>query len=144
MGTIVDELEERQRYKDRVSENSARVAVAWATFDTVGQGSVYFDEKIDFDVTFIEQPMVAYGGTIDADELSNMQALDAGDAGILPVCCGFVTDWDTDTRGYYTGAWVAVRVYFPDGVAIDAEVEMTHNFTFTAVALKDVPTAVDR
>lgn len=143
--TIVDELESRRRHADQVRENSARIAQQFATFDTTGQGSVAFEDKVDFQVTFIEKPMVAYAGELDIDDLADVQNVEAGEMPMLPISCGFVTDWDIDTRGYYVGAWCAVRVYFPpeDLVDVTLDVEMTHNFTFAAIALKDVDTTLD-
>lgn len=145
MGTIVDELDNRRRYADQVRENSARIAQQFATFDTTGQGSVAFEDKVDFQITFIEKPLLAYGCELDLDYLAEVQDVEAGEMPALPICCGFVTEWDTDHRGFYTGAWCAVKVYFPpeDLVDVTLEVEMTHNFTFAAVALKDVDTTLD-
>lgn len=144
MGTIVDELDHRRQYADQVRENSARIAQAFATFDTTGQGSTQFEDKVKFDVTFIEKPMVAYAGELDLDDLADVQNVEAGEMPILPICSGFVTDWDTDDRGYYTGCWIAVRVYFgpEDLVEPTLDVEMTHHFTFAAIALKDIPVDV--
>lgn len=142
--TIVDELDARRQYADQIKENSARLAQAFATFDTTGQGSKEFDKRCKFAVTFIEKPIVSYCSELDVDVLADMQNVDPGEQPILPIATGFVTNWDTDDRGYYVGCWVAVRVYFPveDLVDITMKVELTHNFTFSAVALKDVPVDV--
>lgn len=144
MATIVEELDDRRHLSDQVQENSARLAQAFATFDTTGQGSKEFDERCTFGVTFIEKPIVAYCSELDMDVLADMQNVEAGEMPILPITSGFVTEWDTDERGFYTGCWVAVRVYFPyeDLIDITMRVEFTHNFTFSAVALKDVPVDV--
>lgn len=142
--SIVDELDARRQYSDQVQENSARLAQSFATYDTTGQGSKAFDKKCKFGVTFIEKPIVAYCAELDLDVLGDLQNVDAGEMPVLPICTGFVCEWDTDERGYYTGCWVAVRVYFPyeDLIDIKMKVEVTHNFTFSAVALKDVPVDV--
>lgn len=144
MATIIDELDARRQFSDQVKENSARLAQAFATFDTNGQGSIEFEKRCKFGVTFIEKPMVAYAAELDMDVLADMQNVSAGEMPTLPLASGFVTEWDTDERGYYTGCWCAVRVYFPyeDLIDITLKVELTHNFSFSAIALKDIPVDV--
>lgn len=142
---IYTDLERRRADVEQVQENSGRMAEAFARFKSVGQGSIQFDERVDFDVTFIEEPYFRYGSYLDVDELENLLDNDQ-DAGTppFPVCSGFVTDWDQDDRGFYVGAWVAVRVWFPYEANIWPElpVEIMHHFSFTAVAIKDVPTDI--
>lgn len=148
MATIVDELDKRRQYSDQVAENSARLAHAYATFETTGSGSMIFEERVDFDVTYIEQPIISYGSVLDADDLADAQGFDEGDPPVFPISSGFVVEWDKDDRGYYVGCWVGVRVafmqedYYSFSGSGTVEVEMTHNFTFSAVGLKDVPVTV--
>jgi len=139
---IYDGLEGRRAEIERHAENAARNAEAFARFKSTGQGSIEFPERVDFELTFIEEPYMSYGGYIDLDDLDDKLANEAGTTmPPLPICCGFVTDWDRDDRGFYVGAWVAVRVWFPPeaNVRVDLEVEMSHHFSFKAVAMKDVP-----
>ncbi len=141
---LFDDLERRHAERDRHQENSGRLAQAFAKFHSVGQGSIEFGRRVDFDLTFIEEPYVTYGAQIDLDELGELLATPVADPPPLPSASGFVTEWDIDERGFYTGCWCAVSVYFPTTLAVpvDAKVDMFHHFTFTAIAIKDVPVDV--
>lgn len=138
---VLEEQERRRAEIERHRENSGRLAQAFAKFDTEGQGYVEFADRIDFGLTFVEQPYVTYGSALDLDDLADLLDLEPGATPPLPLASGFVTEWDRDERDFYIGAWIAVRVYFPmeDGVTADVEVPVTHYFTFTATAIKDVP-----
>lgn len=135
------ELEERRAEIEQHAENSARLAEAFAKFDTQGQGSVEFNERVDFGLTFVEDPFVHYGAEIDLDALDDALGNEAGAMPPLPLCSGFVTKWDQDDRGFYVGCWTAVRVWFPyeSNVSLNIGVPVKHHFTFKAVAIKDVP-----
>lgn len=128
---------------DRHRENSARHAQAFAQFHSTGQGALEFHQRVDFRTTFIERPFVAYGSEVDVDELAELldHDSDTNDMPPLPLACGYVTDWDTDERGFYLGAWCAVRVHFPPEAEVPTTVpvEMYHHFTFAGIAMKDVP-----
>lgn len=110
---LLDDLDRRRELAARDAENSARLAQSYAVFTTKGQGTLIHNKRIKFDTTFIEQPIVSYGCVVDLDEVAD--ELDYGDSDDmpLPVCTGYVTEWDQDDRGFYTGCWVAVRVYYP-------------------------------
>lgn len=137
-----DDLEHRRGRIEQVNENSGRMAEAFARFRSVGQGSIEFPDRVDFGLTFIEEPYMSFGSFVDTDALDELLGDTSGNLPPqLPLCSGYVTDWDRDDRGFYVGAWVGVRVWFPyeAGVWPDAEVEMFHHYTFKAVAIKDVP-----
>ena len=137
-----DDLERRRSDIERNQENSSRVAEAFARFRSTGLGSIEFGERVDFGLTFIEEPYMSYGYYIDLDDLDNLLGNELGNATPpLPICSGAVTDWDRDDRGFYVGAWVAVRVWFPYEANVwpEMEVEMFHHYSFKAVAMKDVP-----
>lgn len=137
---LFDDLERREADRRRHDENSARLAQAFATFESTGQGSIEFKKRVPFQITFVERPYVTYGTTLDLDELGELLETPITETPPLPLVTGFVTDWDTDERGFYTGCWCAVRVFFPgSGVPADAKVYLQHHFTFTAIAMKDVP-----
>lgn len=137
-----DDLEARRGEVERHQENSARLAEAFARMRSTGQGSIEFAERVDFGLTFIEEPYMSYGCFIDLDDLDDKLENEAGTTTPpMPICSGFVTDWDRDDRGFYVGAWVGVRVWFPYEANVwpELEVEMFHHFSFKAIALKDVP-----
>ena len=145
-----DPLEDRRADIERNRENGARLAQAFAKFESIGQGVVEFAEVVDFGLTFIEEPYITYGSQLDMDDLGELLDIPGGATPPLPLVSGYVTEWDQDERGFYVGAWVAARVYFPSQVAVEGESTMTpvpldtlvvidHHFTFTAIAIKDVP-----
>lgn len=146
MSGLLRELDARREVAERHRENSARLAMAYATFTSRGQGSLQFEKRVDFGVTFIEQPMVAYGSVVDLDALADITETEDSDDVILPLTSGFVVAWDQDDRDFFTGCWCAVRVHFPLDLAGEFAVgpellpEIKHHFTFSAVALKDIPT----
>lgn len=136
------DLERRESERRRVQENSGRMAEAFARFKSNGQGSIEFPERVDFGLTFIEEPYMSYGFKIDLDDLDDLLENEAGTkTPPLPICAGGVTSWDQNDRGFYVGAWVAVNVWFPyeGNVWPDLDVEIFHHYAFKAVAIKDVP-----
>jgi hypothetical protein len=152
--SLLEDLDYRREVAERHRENAARHAQAFARFTSTGQGSVEYAERVDFDLTFIEEPIVAYGCFVDADELADLQ--NRSDV-VLPNCTGFVTEWDKDERDFYVGCWVAARVHFPlEDFQEETEIILgetpfptintdmnqavvKHFFTFQGVAMKDVP-----
>lgn len=124
---------ERESWLDQIAENSARQAFSWESYESTGLGVCEFEDAIDFGLTFIEKPFISYGYNVEnADELDE-----------LPRSTGGVYKWKQDGRGFYIGAHVFVVVdLFSDSVAptpMFAEVPVvTHHFTFTAVAIKDI------
>ena len=138
---MFEDLEYRRAEIERHRENSARLAQAFAKFQSTGQGSTEFVDVVDFGLTFIEEPFVSYGAQLDLDALSELMSVDPSVTPQMPLSTGYVTGWEQNDRGFYTGAWVAVTVHFASasGVASTVNVHMQHHFTFTAIALKDVP-----
>lgn len=151
---LFEELEQQRADLDRHRENAARLAQAFAKFESTGQGSIEFDRRCTFDLTFIEQPYITYGCEIDLEELADLLGTGVADTPPLPMASGYVTDWDTDERGFYTGCWCAVSVHYAWNSATGdtpeleqaqlellrvAKVYMRHHFTFTGMAMKDIP-----
>lgn len=140
---LFEALERRRAEVERTKENSARTASVSARYRTTGQGSVEFDTRITFGLTFVRKPIMTYGSEIDLDDLDDRLDNDYNLNGTppMPLCSGFVTDWETNPRGFFTGAFVGVRVYYPPEDLIPAgfTVEVLHHFNFTTVAMKDVP-----
>ena len=134
---------ERQRteyYRNR--ENQGRWANAYARFRSLGQGPYEFEERASFGLTFVEVPFVSIGHQVDLDDIADIVTTPVanGDTGPMPHVTGYVTEWETDDRGFYIGAWCAVNVTFPEEIPVDADLEVLHYFTFSANAIKDVPT----
>lgn len=138
---MFDDVEHRIAEKEAIKENTARLASAYASYKSTGQGSVEFGKRADFGLTFIERPYVSYCSVVDLDELGDLMGVPGGEDVPMPLVTGFVTEWDTDDRGFYVGAWCGVRVWYPptDLVPYSVDVELQHHFTFQAIALKDIP-----
>lgn len=130
-------IRDNQARDRQVSENSARLAQAFGFFTTQGWGEFTFDKCYSFGLTFLEEPAIAYGYAIDGDALVDLR---------FPRSWGFVYRWRTDSRGYYTGAWVGIVVDTRSAADIagvptdEPNYSLDHTFTFTGVALKDLPT----
>lgn len=138
---LLDDLDRRREEVQRTQENSARMAQSYAVFKTTGQGTMQYEERVDFGLTFIEKPIVSYASGCDVDDLSDILGIEDSDEVVLPICAGYVTHWDQDDRDFYAGCWVAVRVNFPSLDMIDPTLmpEVEHHFTFSAIGMKDVP-----
>lgn len=150
MAEYYEDEEYRRQELDRHRENAARTAMAYADFETTGQGSVEFARRVDFGLTFIEMPYVSYGSILDVDAWENdLEAAYGVDFSEgtqssvpLPIVSGFVTQWDRDDRDFYIGCWCAVRVYIPQDeweIGPDLNPTIEHHFTFVATAMKDIP-----
>ena len=138
---LFDDLERRRAEIERHRENSARMGYATAKFQTTGQGSFEFDERISFGLTFTEEPSANFGFETDLDDLEDALGRNDNDVPPLPIVTGYITTWDQDDRGFWTGAWYAARVWFPptDLIPVTAKVQVQHHLTFRGVAMKDVP-----
>ena len=154
---LLDDLDRRRERELRDRENSARLAMAYATFSTVGSGSIQNGDRISFETTFIEMPYMSYGAVIDVEQVMDEfgydpEFVESSGSGNpqenvpLPLCTGYVTEWDQDERGFYIGCWVAVRVYYPGeelASVTDPQIEIDHHFSFAANAMKDIPMSQD-
>lgn len=147
--SLLDDLDRRRERVANDKENSARLAQSYAEFTTTGLGSIQHNKRVKFGTTFVEKPHVSYGCIVDINDLADKQDLEDEDLVILPLCTGYVTEWDQDDRGFYTGCWIAVRVYYPTELSSGStpveiipceDPEVEHHFTFSAIAMKDIPT----
>lgn len=151
---LLDDLDRRRERVAQDNENSARLAEAYGRFRSVGIGSFHFERRVGFDLTFTEKPFMSYGAHVDIEELQDLIRRAGGqddmDTVMLPLCSGYVVEWDQDERDFYTGAWVAARVWFPQEAQIiegppvwnvpeNLKVEVEHMFTFAAIGMKDIP-----
>ena len=143
MASPFRDLEIRAGEVDRHKENKARLAQVFGKYRTTGQGSIELDARVDFGLTFIEEPFMHYGTYLNIDALADLLNLDPGVTPPLPICSGHVTAWDYDDKDLYIGAWVAVSVYFPPTsettVPPELQPEIEHYFTFSGVGMKDIP-----
>lgn len=133
-----DDLEARRADLERTKENSARLAHAYGRFTSTGQGSITFPRRLAFGLTFTEEPFMSACSMADPDDIEDL--LDRRDAP-FPIITPFVAEWDRDDRGFWVGVWCGVRVWWPpsDLVPASAKPEITHSFTFSGIAMKDVP-----
>lgn len=140
----MDVVELRRAELARHRENRARLAQTYALYKSTGQGSLQFPGRFDFGLTFTEEPRMHYGALIDIDDLGDKLNIDPDDTPHLPHCTGIVADWETNEYGYWVGAYLAARVSFPieDLVPPTLSVIVEHHFTFSGVAMKDVPTTL--
>lgn len=110
--------------QEQTRENSARHAWSYAELSTHGVGEVQHATVVPFDCTFIQRPRVNYGWSIDGDTLVD---------GLFPTSSGGVWKWQTDSRGFYLGAYVCFVITGDPGY------DLFHDFTFSGIAIKDLP-----
>jgi hypothetical protein len=86
-------------------------------------------------VRFIDKPYVAY--SFDVDDTTDV--VDSR----YPRACGFIYRWQIDSRGFYTGAYMAVTVddqsSFITAVGDSPNYLLHHHFSFSGIAMKSVP-----
>lgn len=121
---------------DRNKENRARLAFTSHTFNVktsaAAGGLVEFPGCAEFGLAFINIPFLATGVHYDLDEA------DPDETGALPPqITGFVTDWDQNELGFYTGAYCGVVVAW-QGPFTDDDFTFQVDFTFNGLAMKDV------
>lgn len=133
------ELQQKQDILSRHRENRGRMASASCEFTTTGVGVVEFEDRIDFDILFIDKPRFHYGSEVNADDLRVLADIPDTDPLPLPICSGSVTEWDQDENEHYRGAWVAVYV----SAATADPIEVIHHLDFVGVGLKVIPTDPD-
>lgn len=124
---------EREALRGAVAENAPRLGFAFGWASTGGTGNKAFKEHVEFGLSFFEKPTFSYGfEVIDWDP----------DDDVYPLCSAFVFEWIQDSRGYYVGAYVAVKVNVTvDDPLSTAAPNIEHHFTFCAKAWKDVAKA---
>lgn len=121
---VVNAMEQRRGYIEQLRQNTSRLAQSYNTVATNGNGMLRLATVVAFNCTFVEKPMVSYGFVLDTD-------LTEDD---YPASSGGVFKWQLDRRGFYLGAYVYVVV-----TCLADYPGITHNFTFTGIAMKDLP-----
>lgn len=134
-------LNQRLAEQRRHRENRGRLAFAYSRFHTEGVGTVEFEDCIDFGLTFVERPFVSVGHQIDPEHVRDLFGVDSDGDVYLPQVTGYVTDWDMTDREHYIGCWVAVSVSVPIETVEESYpmVKIHHDFTWSGIALKDIP-----
>lgn len=128
---LTAQLEQRRQDQMKNEANRAGNAASFAVFSSTGSGAFEFPDPIDFVVTFQEEPFLGYGSYINGDDLGEALGLDDDELPPYPMMCGFVTDWVQDSNGFYTGAYVGVRV-----TGGSDKVPVRHYFRFEGIGLK--------
>lgn len=150
-------LERRRAEITRHAENSARYASSYVSYKTTGWGEFLSEDAQYFTTTFVKRPSVSHCLSLDGDELID---------GRYPRVTAGVHKWLQDADGFYTGAWLFVvvetfgfqsqktfvmptsestRVAVPTidlvsgALPPDPNYEIIHDFTFTGVAMKAIP-----
>lgn len=131
---MADGLERRRAEDARNYENRTRLAFADHSFNVSGAGIIEFPESARFELSFLKRPKVAFGVIMDMDELADQ--LDVDGTPPMPLITGYVTDWDQNDKGFYTGAWCGVNVYWTTPPPEDFEFEI--DFTFSGIGIKDI------
>lgn len=117
---------------EQTRENGGRLAEAHGLFRTSGWGEMAFQDVIEFGLSFVDAPAIAYGA-----ELNPGQTLvDTR----FPRSWGGVYQWKRDAKGLYVGAYCYAVIdagsIIPAG---DPGYTLTHHFTFTGIAIKGLP-----
>lgn len=123
---IQGHYEEQAQHK----ENSARLAFANGFLSVSGAGEQQIEDSVRFGCVFAEKPSVATGWSIDGDALFEGQ---------FPRISAGVCGWDTNQNGHYVGAFIMVTVDIPVGAEEDLSYDLSLDFTFAGIAIKNVP-----
>jgi len=139
------DIERHRGWINQNAENTGRLAQAYAVFETTGWGETAFEDCFDFRLTFVEVPVVAYGSRLISasalpDDNEDEKLVDTR----FPRCSGMVYEYRQNSQGFYVGAWCLATVdtrspYITTTITDDPNYTIEHWFTFTGIALKDLP-----
>ena len=121
---LVEAMEGHRAHREQIRENSSRQAWSWGSVSTHGYGAIQHATVVPFNCTFIDMPKIATGFSMDGDTLID---------GAFPTVTAGVWKWQQDYREFYVGAYV----FFV--ITGDAGYDLIHDFTFSGIALKDLP-----
>lgn len=121
---VVDAMEQRRGYIEQLRQNTSRLAQSYNFVETVGVGQIRLPTVVNFHCTFVQKPVVGYGYTVESDLIE----------GDFPASVGGVYAWQQDARGFYLGCYVFAVV-----TATSDTTTIQHDFTFTGIAMKDLP-----
>jgi hypothetical protein len=83
-------------------ENQARRAVSEHQITTSGMGQRRLEDPIEFQVTFLEEPHFTSGFALASNPVPGLYLDPFANIG--------VRSWVTNDRGFYTGAWLYIRI----------------------------------
>jgi hypothetical protein len=134
MVDFLSALDSRDAFRGQVVENSSRLAFAFGSFSTTGWGETRIPDCLEFGLTFVKQPYVASSWSIDDAQIVE---------GRYPMISSGVVRWRKNARGFYTGAWVAMKVetrsvFIPTALP-DPAYDIEHTFIFAGLATKELP-----
>jgi len=126
------DLERRRAQLEQIRQNTARLVKTQAHYRTSGVGEFRDETYIAFDCTFVELPCFTSGFSVE----SSTDVV----AGRFPRVSVGVYDWRTNTRGFYTGAWIFF-VVDTAGFLEDAQVnyDIVHHLSWEGIGMKDLP-----
>lgn len=127
-------LEARRASLAAQHENTARMAKFYATWVTKGIGEVIISECLKFSITFLHEPAFTSGIALGDD-------VDLVPGHFPRATCG-VYEWDRNSKGYYTGAYLffVVDTLGPgQSVGNEPSYEIIHHLTWEGTAMKDLP-----
>jgi hypothetical protein len=145
---VENDADENRR--STAKENASRNAQVEVTYNQTGTGQKRVKEAIIFPVIFKNEPHFTSGSGVVSNPNSDVYHDPRGSSGVYA--------WKRDGRGYYTGAWVWVRIdmerkpistrtgqgasrqYMYQLLAGQLHTKVTHFLTFSAIAFKDLPT----
>jgi len=112
--------------------NASRLAWSAHKVQSSGFGTVRQAVPIDFDLTFLEEPVFTQGASI---VVSPSGALD-------PVGSAGVWQWHRNPKGHYVGAYIYLSVVPSEIDSVVKGVQMTHHLLFMGMGYKDLGQAV--
>lgn len=138
---IFGHLESHRAKIEQTRENGARLARAYAKYETNGWGEVLVKQAFDFGCTFLKEPSFT-SGIIMRGPLT---------IGRFPRVTAGVFGWKYDMRGYFTGAYVFFVVETAgfqanNGVLPNQEdpnYKIAHHMTFEGISFKDFDITTD-
>lgn len=128
-----DLVDAQQEFRQR-QENQAREGIDLLRVRTDGAGQLVSGEAHLFQNPFVFQPDVMYGSElITPPDTDNY---------LLPRCTGTVMRWETNSRGFFVGAYFYLDVQC-DTIAGQSPTAaphavVQHYFTFMGVSYKDL------
>lgn len=131
-------LEARRSELARHAANKAGQAATFVKFHTDGQGAIEFEDGVDFECAYVEEPWMAYGSMVNVDRLRSLLGMSDDQTPPLPITSGHVLEWERSRTGLYVGCWVGVRVTFPSDIPVapNIAVSIDHYFKWEAIGLK--------
>jgi len=140
MGTLDNnsawqQLQGHREYLRSNAENQTRGAYAYGKFKSTGWGEIAFDKAFMFGLTFLDEPFVQYGFSLNEEDTPLVDTR-------FPRVSGGVCRWVQDKRGYYVGAFcfctVDTRSFMISTSEEEPNYSIDHYFTFNGLAKKDL------